>query len=79
MIVKPLTEHHLELLSLKGGSRGSPKARQSKHVKYHIVGNLMHWLISTFNILTCLNHLKRLLSLLLLIEYASMRFSTELS
>ena len=26
MIVKLLTEHHLEFLSLKGGCRGSPKS-----------------------------------------------------
>ena len=30
MIVKPLTEHHLEFLSLKGGCRGSS---ESTHVK----------------------------------------------
>ena len=43
MIVKLLTEHHLEFLSLKGGCRGSS---ESTHVKNHIVGNLMHWLIN---------------------------------
>ena len=41
MIVKLLTEHHLEFLSLNGGCRGSS---ESTLVKYHIVGNLMHWL-----------------------------------
>ena len=45
MIVKLLTEHHLEFLSLKGGCRGSS---ESTHVKCHIVGNLMHWLICVF-------------------------------
>ena len=30
MIVKPLTEHHLDFLSLKGGCRGSS---ESTHVK----------------------------------------------
>ena len=30
MIVKQLTEHHLDFLSLKGGCRGSP---ESTHVK----------------------------------------------
>ena len=30
MIIKLLTEHHLEFLSLKGGCRGSP---ESTHVK----------------------------------------------
>ena len=29
MIVKLLTEHHLEFLSLKGGFRGSSEARQN--------------------------------------------------
>ena len=43
MIVKLLTEHHLEFLSLKGGCRGSS---ESTHIKKHIVGNHMHWLIS---------------------------------
>ena len=41
MIIKLLTEHHLEFLSLNGGCRGSS---ESAHVKNHIVGNLMHWL-----------------------------------
>ena len=39
MIVKLLTEHHLEFVSLKGGCRGSS---ESTHVK---MSNLMHWLI----------------------------------
>ena len=54
MIVKPLTEHHLELLSLKGGSRGSPKARQSKHVKIpHCWKShaLAHFYFQYFNLL----------------------------
>ena len=38
MLVKLLTEHHLEFLILKGGCRGSS---MSTHVKYHIVGNHM--------------------------------------
>ena len=37
MIVKLLTEHHLESLSLKAGCRGSS---EPTHVKYQIVGNL---------------------------------------
>ena len=41
MIVKLLTEHHLEFLSLKGGYRGSS---ESTVVKFQIVGNLMPWL-----------------------------------
>ena len=42
MILKLLTEHHLEFLSLKVGCRGSPKSIMSK---CHILGNLIHWLI----------------------------------
>ena len=45
MIVKLLTEHHLECLSLKGGCRGSS---ESTHVKCHNVENHTHWL--NFNI-----------------------------
>ena len=42
MIVKLLTENHLEFLSLKEAA----EARLSLHLsKCHIVGNLMHWLI----------------------------------
>ena len=44
MIVKLLTEHHLEFLSLK-----TAEARPSLHMsKCLIVGNLMHWLILYF-------------------------------
>ena len=40
MIVKQLTEHHLEFLSLK--VKETAEARQSLHMlKCHIVGNLM--------------------------------------
>ena len=42
MIVKLLTEHHLEFLSLTGGCRGSSK---STHVKMPHCCNLMHRLI----------------------------------
>ena len=42
MIVKLLNEHYLKFLCLKGGCRDSS---ESTHVKCHIVGNLMHWLI----------------------------------
>ena len=41
MIVKLLTEHHFEFLSLKGGCKGSSSLYMSK---CHNVGNLMHWL-----------------------------------
>ena len=44
MIVKLLTEHHLEFLSLRGGCRGWSESTRSI---CHIVGNLIHvhWLI----------------------------------
>ena len=42
MIVKLLTEHPFEFLSLKGGYRGSSESHMSK---YHIGGNLMYWLM----------------------------------
>ena len=38
MVVKLLTEHHFEFLSLKGGCRGSSESTMSK---CHFVGNLM--------------------------------------
>ena len=42
MIVKLLTEHHLEFLRLKGAAQ----ARPSLHLSIcHIVGNHMPWLI----------------------------------
>ena len=46
MIVKLLTEHHLEFLGLKLGCRARPGLHMSK---CHIVGNLMHWLIYTMH------------------------------
>ena len=49
MSVKPLTEHHLEFLSLKRGCTGSAQARLSLPLsKCHIVRNLMSQLISQF-------------------------------
>ena len=45
MIVKLLIEHHLELLSLTEGCRGSS---EPTHVKMSIVGNLMPRLILFF-------------------------------
>ena len=42
MVVKILTEHNLEFLSLKGGCRGHLSPHMSK---CHVVGNLMHWFI----------------------------------
>ena len=41
MIVKLLTETHLEFLSLKEGCRGSSESTVQMS-KCHIVGNLMH-------------------------------------
>ena len=46
MIVKLLTEHHLELLSLKIGCRGSSECTLEKRCQ--IVGNLMPRLIVSF-------------------------------
>ena len=43
MIIKLLTEHHLEFLSLTGGCTGSSESTLSK---WHIVGNHMSRLIS---------------------------------
>ena len=40
MIVKLLTEHHSEFLSLKGGCRGSSESRLVE--KCYIVGDHMH-------------------------------------
>ena len=42
MIVKLLTEHHLEFLSLK---EAAEVLRSLQMSKCHIIGNLMHWLI----------------------------------
>ena len=54
MIVWLLTEHYLEFLSLKGGCRGSSvytcQNATLLEITYHIVGNLMRWLI--FNVLS---------------------------
>ena len=41
-MIKLLTEHHLEFLSLKEAAEARPSLHMSK---YHIVGNYMHWLI----------------------------------
>ena len=50
MIVKLLTEHHLEFQSLKGDAQ----ARLSLHLsKCHIVGNHKPWLIWFHNFLSC--------------------------
>ena len=41
MIIKLLTDDHLEFLSLKGAAEAHPSLHLSK---CQIVGNLMHWL-----------------------------------
>ena len=46
MIVKLLTENHLEFLSLKEAAEARPSLHLSK---CHIVGNLMHWLQYKFD------------------------------
>ena len=46
MSVKLLAEHHLEFLSLNGDAEARPSLHMSK---YHIVGNLMHWLINSID------------------------------
>ena len=43
MIVKLVTERHLEFLSLKGGYRGSS---ESTHVKMPHCWKSLHWLIN---------------------------------
>ena len=43
MIVRLLTEHHLEFLSLKGAAQARLNLFMSK---CHIVGNHMSWLIT---------------------------------
>ena len=63
IIVKLLTESHLEFLSLKGGCRGSSK---STHVKCHIVGNLMPWLIIVLIVL--MTNLTEILTLMIMQE-----------
>ena len=44
MRMKLLTEHHLRVISLKGGSTGSSESTLVKLSKCHIVGNHMSWL-----------------------------------
>ena len=47
MVIKLLTAHNLEFLSLKGGCAGLSESSLSK---YHIVGNHMSWLKYIFMI-----------------------------
>ena len=49
MIVKLLTEHHLEFLSLKGGCRGSSEStlvKMSNCWKYHAAAQMIFWCYS---------------------------------
>ena len=60
MILKLLTEHHLEFLSLKGGCRGSS---ESTHVKMLIVGITCTGSVLTCAPLTCtMNHPRLIVS-----------------
>ena len=45
MIVKLLTEHHLEFLTYKEAAEARPCLHMSK---WHIVGNPVHWLLIPF-------------------------------
>ena len=58
MIVKLLTEHHLDFLSLKGGCRGSSESHMSK---CHIVGISCHGSYGRLNIprISCMSTLRR--------------------
>ena len=52
MIVKQLTEHHLELLSLKGGCRGSSEStlvKMSNCWKSHALAHISYSNLGTFN------------------------------
>ena len=54
MIVKLLTEHHLEFLSLKGGCRGSSEStlvKMSKCWKSHVAADIIMTQISEFEVL----------------------------
>ena len=56
MIVKLLTEHHLEFLSFKGGCRGSSKSTHVKMphcLKSHALAHLMIPFIPKTGLLTC--------------------------
>ena len=53
MIVKLLTERHLEFISLKEAAEARPSLHLSK---CHIVGNLMHWFKFLFENGNCDSH-----------------------
>ena len=55
MIVKLLTEHHLEFLSLKGGCRGSAEStlvKMSNCWKYHAAAHLC-FVFACHTVLSC--------------------------
>ena len=60
MIVKLLTEHHLEFLSLKGGCRGSSESTHAKmpHCwKSHALAQLIAFFCSCIcNVTFCVTH-----------------------
>ena len=71
MIVKLLTEHHLEFLSLKGGCRGSS---ESTHVKMPHCWK-SHALAQFFSLFGCLEYTAKSTCLLffLLIHYSDLK------
>ena len=68
MSVKPLTEHHLEFLSLKGGCAGSS---ESTLVECHIVGNLMSRLKCSLYGITRTRVVKRMCGDFSILKYMS--------
>ena len=59
MTVKLLTEHHLELLSLKGGCTGSPESTLvemphcwKSHVVAHIFGLILYVPVNSFSVMS---------------------------
>ena len=68
MSVKPLTEHHLEFLSLKGGCAGSS---ESTLVECNIVGNLMSRLKCSLYGITGTRVVKRMCGDFSILKYMS--------
>ena len=62
MIVELLTEHHLELLSLKGGCRGSSKSTLVKIThcwKPHVVAQLLFYKNALYSCCSILDAVKK--------------------
>ena len=55
MVVKLLTEHHLEFLSLKGGCTGSSESTLVKFLEVSCRGSLIVFLLSNVCLFLCLN------------------------